>query len=155
MFFRIALLLLAVLSLNFSKTEKCRCRPASAEETTSLGQQNVIVKNEGVVQSLQGSVVVASQRPLEGVLVEVYDKPEGLLMDWKEREIRKPGQRRVAACVTGADGKFCFSKIPPGKYELRCSKSAEWNATSVYVVVDPKARHGTSSKMIVELQLSQ
>ena len=153
---RIASLLLAVLSLSFSKTEKCRCLPASPTDTTSWGQQNVIIKNDRVVQSLRGIVVGAvNQRPLGGVLVEVYDKPEGLLMDWKEREARKPNQRRVAACVTGADGEFCFSKMPPGKYELRCSKPVEWDSTSAYVIVAPKARYSTSSKIVVPLQVSQ
>jgi protocatechuate 3,4-dioxygenase beta subunit len=151
---RIALLLLAVLSLSFSKTEKCGCLPASPNDTTSWGQQNVIIKNDGVVQSLRGIVVGGNRRPLGGVLVEVYDKPEGLLMDWKEREARKPNQRRVVACVTAADGEFCFSKIPPGKYELRCSKPVEWDSTSAYVIVAPKTWRSTSSKIVVPLQMS-
>jgi hypothetical protein len=58
---------------------------------------------------------------LAGALVEVYDKPEGLLLCWKEREAIKSKQRKIAACVTGNDGEFCFDKIPADKYELRCS----------------------------------
>ena len=77
----ILILLLAVFSLSFSKTEKCGCLPASAKVTTAWGQQNIIIKNDGVVKSLRGKVVVGSEKPIEGVLVEVYDKPEGLLMD--------------------------------------------------------------------------
>jgi protocatechuate 3,4-dioxygenase beta subunit len=136
----LTLLLLAVFSLG-SEKKKCGCVPAAPEVTTRWGNQNVIIKNEGVVQSLRGKVVgSASHRAMEGVLVEVYDKPEGLLMDWKEREERKRDQRRVAACVTGANGEFCFTGIPPGKYELRCSKPIEWDPTSVYVVVGRRTR---------------
>ena len=153
---RIALLLTALLSLSFSRPEKCACLPASAKDTTSWGQQNVIIKNEGIVQSLRGTVVGAvNKTPLGGVLVEVYDKPEGLLMDWKERDARKVNQRRVAVCMTGGNGEFCFSKIPPGQYELRCSKAVGWDSTSVYVAVDPKARHRTRAKILVPLQVSQ
>jgi hypothetical protein len=89
------------------------------------------------------------------VLVEVYDKPEGLLLGWKEREARKNKQRKIAACLTSNDGEFCFDKIPSGKYELRCSKPAEWNCTSVYVIVDSKQRISSTSQILVPLHISQ
>jgi protocatechuate 3,4-dioxygenase beta subunit len=148
------LLLLAVFSSGFSEENKCGCVPAAPDVTTSWGNQNVIIKNEGVVQSLRGKVVgSASHKAMEGVLVEVYDKPEGLLMDWKERKERKRDQRRVAACVTKANGEFCFPGIPPGKYELRCSKPIEWDPTSVYVVVGRRKR--PNKNLEVPLHISQ
>lgn len=129
--------------------------PASPDQKTSWGQQNVIIKEDEIFKSLRGKVVAANEQPLAGVLIEVYDKPEGLLMDWKEREARKAQQQRIAACVTRADGEFCFPKIPAGKYELRCSKPIEWNSTSPYVIVAPEDPHSTSSKIIVPMHLSQ
>jgi hypothetical protein len=152
---RIIILILTVFSLSAFKGQKCGCLPPSPEQTTSRGQQNVIIKHGKVVQSLRGTVMGVYQRPIEGVLVEVYDKPEGLLMDWQEQKVRSANQRRLAACVTGADGAFCFSRIPPGKYELRCSKPIEWNVTSVYVSLAPQARHSTNSKIVVPLRFSQ
>lgn len=149
-----ALLVLFSLGLHPHK-RKCTCLPASAEQQTSWGQQNVIIKHDEIFKTLRGKVSVpASQQPLAGVLVEIYDKPEGLLMDWKEREARKAQQRRVAACVTGADGQFCFPKLPAGKYELRCSKPGEWDPTSAYVVIAPEDRHSKKSAIIVPMHLS-
>lgn len=135
--------------------EKCKCLPASKEQQTSWGQQNVIIRPDEKFKSLRGKVVVAADdQPLSGVLVEVYDKPEGLLLDWKEREARKVQQRRIAACVTGPGGQFCFSKLPPGQYELRCSKPGEWNSTSAYVTVVREDRNRTSSELVVPLHVS-
>ena len=142
------MLVLALFSLVFSKTYKCGCLPASPNDQTSWGQQNVIITNDKLVKSLRGKVLgLVSKKPLAGVLVEVLDNPEGLLLDWRARQARKSSQHRLAACVTGADGEFCFPKIPAGKYELRCSKPIEWNSTSVYVIVAPKDPHSTKSKM--------
>lgn len=149
--------LLVLFSLNiYPAKEKCRCLPASAEQQTSWGQQNVIIKHDEVFKSLRGKVsVAANEQPLAGVLVEVYDKPEGLLMDSQERDARKAQQRRIAACVTEADGQFCFPKVPAGKYELRCSKPGEWDPTSAYVVIAPEDPHSKKSTITVPMHLSQ
>jgi protocatechuate 3,4-dioxygenase beta subunit len=114
----------------------------------------VIIKQDDPVESLRGRLIVpANGRPLEGVLVEVFDKPEGLLLDWRQREALKAQQFRIAACITGPDGEFHFKNIPPGNYELRSSKPIEWNSTSIYVVVDPQNQN-RKSKIVVPLEPS-
>jgi protocatechuate 3,4-dioxygenase beta subunit len=139
-----------------SSKGSCNCSPASGSDQTSWGHRNVIIKKDQAVKSLRGKVIVAANgQPLEGVLVEVYDKPDGLLLDWKERESRKAQQKRIAACITGADGQFCFANIPPGKYELRSSKPVEWDPTSIYIVVAPRNRRSVRSPLTVELHASQ
>lgn len=153
-----SLVILFILSClgGFGQKEDCKCFLPSPGVKTSWGQENVIIKLDEPFKSLHGKITVSSDgKPLAGVLVEVYDKPEGLLLGWKEREARKSKQRKVAACVTGNDGEFCFDKIPAGKYELRCSKPAEWNCTSVYVVVAPHERKSLASQIIVPMQISQ
>jgi protocatechuate 3,4-dioxygenase beta subunit len=150
---RIAVLLLTAFSLSYSMPQKCKCQAASPDATTSWGQENLIIKNESAVNSLKGEIVGGYRdEPMDGVLVEVYDKPEALLMDAMERQARKPSQHRVAACVTGANGEFCFPGIPPGKYELRCSKPGGWNVTSLYIVVSSRTKRGNNSKLVVSLQ---
>jgi hypothetical protein len=149
-------LLVFLLLATYPQREKCKCLPPSPDQKTSWGQQNVVVKEDRILKSLRGKVVIATnQQPLAGVLVEVYDRPEGLLMDWKEREARKTQQHRIAACVTGVDGEFCFPKVPAGKYELRCSKPIDWNSTSVYLIVAPGDPHSTKEKVVVPMQVSQ
>lgn len=134
----------------------CNCDPAPPEAKTSWGHENVIIKKHEVFKSLRGKVVaLVNGQPLAGVLVEVYDQPEGLLKDWREREAIKAIQRRLAACVTGADGEFCFPEIPAGEYELRCSKPHGWDSTSAYVVVAPRRAHSTNHKVAVPMHTSQ
>lgn len=59
--------------------------------------------------------------------------------------------RRLAACVTSEDGKFCFRHLRPGKYELRTSSKPGVNVTHVYVVVDKKA--GQTKDLIARMSL--
>jgi hypothetical protein len=151
----VIIFILSCLGSLFQK-EACKCSQPPLEAKTSWGQENVIIKQDQPLKFLHGKIVVSSgETPLAGVLVEVYDKPEALLLSWKEREARKDKQRKIAACVTGEDGEFCFDKIPAGKYELRCSKPIEWNCTSVYVIVDPKQRDSLVSKIVVPMHISQ
>lgn len=150
--------ILFILSCLGSLLQKddCKCSPPAPGVKTSWGQENVIIKRDEPFKFLHGKITVSSDgKPLAGVLVEVYDKPEGLLLGWKERAVRKRKQRKIAACVTGNDGEFCFDKIPTGKYELRCSKPADWNCTSVYVVVAPHERRSLASQITVPMQISQ
>ncbi len=77
-------------------------------------------------------------RPLEHVLVEIFDHPEYLLSDRSLQPATQVTQKRLAACLTSA-GKFCFRDLRPGKYELRSSLDGGWNISPVYVVVGKKA----------------
>jgi len=90
-------------------------------------------------------------RPLEHALVEVFDHPEYLLDQSSSFKRDHPEQKRVAACRTGADGKFCLRNLPPGKYELRSSLSSGWDVTHVYVVLDKKAGQGKALHVRMEL----
>jgi len=142
--------------VGFFQKEECKCSQPPPGAKTSWGQENVIIKQDQPLKFLHGKIIVSSgEKPLAGALVEVYDKPEALLLGWKEREARKDEQRKIAACVTGEDGEFCFDKMPAGKYELRCSKPVEWNCTSIYVVVDPKQNNGMASQIVVPMHISQ
>jgi len=72
-------------------------------------------------------------RPLEHVLVEIFDHPEYLLSDRSLQPATQVTQKRLAACLTSA-GKFCFRDLRSGKYELRSSLDGGWNISPVYVV---------------------
>jgi len=98
----------------------------------------------GVVRDMNGELV-------SDVLVEVYDKPEYLLLQYPESEEKKEEQHQIAACVVGAGGKFCFRDLPPGNYELRVSKAGGWNHTHVYVVI--AAGKQKASKRNLEITL--
>ena len=152
--FKVTSLLMLLFLGSSAQTGDCGCNPDSADQITNWGKQNTIQKEAATFKSMSGKVV-AGGKPLEGVLVEIYDKPEGLLMGWKERERRKSKQHRIAACVTGPDGEFCFPQIAAGRYELRGSKKFDWDATSVYVVIDPGSSRSTKRKLVMRMEMSQ
>ena len=124
--------------LTFQPQGSCRCVPATDDDLTRWGgNESIIVKEEKVHRHLSGIVTLGGDNPISDALVEVYTHPEYLLLDYPERESKKKKQRRVAACVTEEDGKFCFGFIAPGKYEVRVSLESGINVTHIYVEVDP------------------
>lgn len=128
-----------------------QCAPASDSLRTQWGHQNVVLVNSKPVKTLRGTLLLGYGNPnvsKEGVLVEVFDHPE-LAMGGDQS---RAGQNRLMACLTGKDGTFAFD-IPPGKYELRCSKPVEWNCTSVIVEVADKK--GSSKPLSVRLELAE
>lgn len=133
----------------------CRCNPPEKDETTHwVGNQVIIFVEKNSYKILRGTVsVFANEKPLGGALVEVFTDPEYLLStDSYSRGT--PEQRRVAACRTRVDGKFCFLGLASGKYELRVSSDDSrtgWNTTQVYVVVDRKK--GKRKDLRVEMKL--
>jgi hypothetical protein len=98
---------------------------------------------------VRGIVEVLDKERVQGALAEILDKPEYLVgsKPWNER----PQQNRLRACVTSADGQFCFKDLPNGTYELRISRDQGWNVTHVYVVVD--RRTGSSKPIHVRMQI--
>ena len=112
---------------------------------------------EGVFKTIHGKLDIPLAEFNDDVLVEVFDQPDYLICEWLEKNPNNctttppDKQRRIAACVTRKDGTFCFSNLPPGKYELRLSKGAEWSPTHVLVKVDPQ--RGSSKPIEVRLNL--
>jgi len=130
----------------------CKCHRPDKEEATHWGGNQVVVfVEQKSYRNLQGTIEMYDGRPLEHALVEVFDHPEYLLDQSSSFKRDHPEQKRVAACRTGADGKFCLRNLPPGKYELRSSLSSGWDVTHVYVVLDKKAGQGKALHVRMEL----
>lgn len=157
----IAASMILVVSLIASMSaRKCDCRTAADNETTRLGgNELVLYKQPGVLRSIEGTVRMPTPDLQEDLLVEVFDKADYLLCDWQPHNPNRctttpsGAQRRLAACRTGKDGKFCFDDIPAGSYELRVSKDQGWNPTHVYLVVDPKDSKSTNKPIVVSLSV--
>jgi len=130
----------------------CECRrPDEGENTHWGGNQVVVFLEEKSYRKLEGTIDTYNRRPLEHALVEIFDHPEYLLDQSSSFKRDHPEQKKLAACQTGADGKFCFRGLPPGKYELRSSINSDWNVTHVYVVLDKKAGQGKALRVLMEL----
>ena len=128
----------------------CKCRhPEKGDSTRPGGNEFVVHIEKDLYRTLEGTVVaMGDRRPVEGALVEVFDHAEYLLGENPLAEHSE--QKRVAACRTSTDGKFCFRELPPGKYELRSSLGSGWNVTHIYVVV---AKKGQAKRIQVEMTL--
>ena len=124
-----------------SRHDDCSCRKPGKGETTHSGpNENIVSIDRDTYKSVTGSVHAPNGVEVDGALVEVFDKPEWML---GRRKSSPPKQRRIAACKTGDDGKFCFEDLPAGEYELVASKDGGWNPSHVYIKIrpdDPKAK---------------
>jgi hypothetical protein len=128
----------------------CKCRRAADDETTHFGgNEAVVFVEQASHRRLAGTVHAPDGTKLGNALVEVFDHPEYLLQDkpW----VNRPQQKRLAACRTAADGKFCFRNLPSGKYELRSSVDRGWDVTHIYVIVDRNAPRGGNLGVQMEL----
>lgn len=136
----------------------CTCKKPAAGEVTHWSNGQVTMKDDKVYKSLHGFVQYPNGSPAPNALVEIYDKPANVLRSWKGTRQKPIRQRRIAACKTRADGRFCFIGIPSGKYELRSSKSSEmccaWNPVRAYVILDPRQRNSTNAAIELGLNLS-
>jgi hypothetical protein len=147
-----------------SSGKGCKCASATGETTRWGGNEIIVVKPGGTYGFISGKVrMMIAEEPMEDALVEVFDKPDYLLCDWTP-EAGNPNkcstdppadQRRIAACVTGKDGKFCFDNIPSGKYELRVSKATDWDVSRCVIVVRPESRFSKRGGIIVDMHLGQ
>jgi hypothetical protein len=130
----------------------CKCGTPDKGETTRWGgNQMIVVKEESSFRKLEGRVQMSDDRTLENALVEVFDHPGYLLDTSDSRSEGPPEQKRLAACRTGKDGKFCFRNLPAGKYELRSSLGSGWNVTHVYVVLDKHSKRDEKLNVLMLL----
>ena len=129
-----------------------RCKCATSHESTREGaNENIVLVEREKHHRLEGIVRTVNGETLPGVLVEVFNKPEYLLLSYPESEEKKKGQKRLMGCVVGADGKFCFPDLPPGKYELRFSMAGGWNQTHVYVIIAPRSQKASKDGLDVSM----
>lgn len=123
------------------------CGPAKGVHTY-WGHMNLVLEYEEQVRSIHGvAVAIGTQNePVDGVLVELFDHAE-IALETHGSQIRT-GQKRLAVCATGKDGRFSFDP-QPGKYELRLSKK-DWNTKSLIVTVSRKVQNGERIEVFME-----
>jgi hypothetical protein len=113
-----------------------------------------LVENGGRVRKIQGQIlfpnyITNSMKPADNVIVEVYKYVSGV------DAFRIPDQQpRIASCLTGPDGRFCFVGMPAGKYVVRLGirhpNSEGWNGTHVIVDLEPKRRGKSGLRVVMQ-----
>jgi hypothetical protein len=94
---------------------------------------------KSAIRKVSGRVIgYGSVNP--GVHIRVFDRPEVWSDDALSFAQKRQKQREIASTVTNSTGKFQFSHIPKGAYEVEFSTGdggGGWNVLSLFVVVDP------------------
>ncbi|MFN7944596.1 MAG: carboxypeptidase-like regulatory domain-containing protein [Blastocatellia bacterium] len=153
----IAATLILLLSGFVTNKQDCKCSPPKPNETTYQGgNELVIYKEDEVLRVVRGVVLQPDLNPMENALVELFSPPSHKLYDYYHPVRGKIKEsKRVAACKTGADGIFCFGRIPRGQYELRVSKDefSAWNPTHVFIQVNPRSQRAVNKTVEVIMKL--
>ena len=127
------------------KSQQCNCRAPEPGAITRKGYfEELTLERKRPYKKLRG-VVYLAERPAEDVLIELF--PDARNVSRKRSRLR--------ACITGPDGRFCFSGVPKGKYEVRASKEGGFEITHYYVVIDPRSRKSATQEMSVPLELGK
>jgi hypothetical protein len=141
---------LAMLSAVCVSAVYGQCTAAPESRKTYWGHENAVTIHSQPLKRLHGTVTLGyatPQLPKDGVLVEVFDRPDLA----QGGDPNRTGQKRLFACITSKDGKFSFD-LPPGKYELRSSRPTEWNSASDIVTI---SHGGSSVSLRVRLRLAE
>ena len=145
--------LILLFSVGSPSAQGCKCSPGSRETTRSGANEHIVVSEKRKHIRIAGIVWDVNGEIISDVLVEVFDKPDHLLLPYPQNIDQQQPQRRIAACVVGSNGQFCFANIPPGKYEVRFSKNGGWNHTSLVVSVAPRSRNATKRNLEITMQV--
>jgi hypothetical protein len=125
----------------------CKCGGLPEGETTHWGgNMGVELEQKSTLKMVQGRVENGG-KALRGALVEVF-MSDGQISSGSDE---KSGRKRLGACKTAEDGKFCFKKLPSGKYEIRSSIDSGWDVTHVVVTVDTE--NGNNERIHLPMQL--
>lgn len=143
----IQVLLFALLWMWPGQTSECHCREAALNEVPQ-GANEYIELPDAYQRMIYGVVDLTLLDSVEGAVVEVYLLPKDFPQS-KHHAI--PGTfKRITARTTAADGRFCFPKLPPGRYFLvaGCKKaSLGMNTVHMVVTVSPKAKTNKSLRL--------
>jgi hypothetical protein len=148
------LVLLLLTSANAAALDDCKCVPAAQNETTHYGgNHEIVIHKIKSYPSMRGVVLDHNGSEMSNILVEVFDHPEWLLLTYPRNKEAQQKQRRIAACKTGENGRFCFAGLPSGKYELRCSFQSGWDVTHVYVRISPNHQKDSNRELQVQMYI--
>jgi len=149
---RVFIVIVLLILVGDSTASDCRCRVAQ-DQRPVLG--NVpLVATGGNVRAIRGRLFYPNGEPVKGAIVEVFVNSLET-DDWEHADYEKVTARpRKIACLTSADGSFCFSGLRSGRYLLRAGLvgvDQGFSAMRMFVRVTPK---GSTKPLRMELAQS-
>jgi 5-hydroxyisourate hydrolase-like protein (transthyretin family) len=134
------------LSWTASAQSVCGGRVAPPNKTTRPGANELIsIIERKPRKSVFGIVNDSNGQPLEDVLVEVFSPP--IKKDSNEQK------KRIIACTTDSRGRFCFTKLRAGRYEVVYSMDGGWKQTSLSVRLAPNSSRSVNQRIEISLQV--
>src|SRR5436190_24116492 len=113
---RVSLCSLMLCIIGFVQVLEAQCKKPKDNEVPHGANENILLADQ-VVERIHGRVFFPNLEPMEDIILEVY-RYNGE-SSYQEISQVMQEQKRIAACLTGADGKFSFARLKPGKYLLR------------------------------------
>jgi len=112
------------------------------------------VRCRGEYKQIKGAVMDGLKHPIEGILVEVFTRPE--LQTWEQLSLRTSKEReklqkRKGFAFTDAEGKFDIVGVPSGTYELRFSKPGYATKSLLFFQYNPRLE-SNSEPLVVYLR---
>src|SRR5215813_4707700 len=147
----IAVCVVALCVFSVTDTAEGRCKNAKDGDVPH-GANMLIQLTDQTVSSIRGEVSWPTGEPAKDIVVEIFIYTGG---DSSEDMNKALAQKRVAACITGEDGKFAFPQLKRGKYLLRAGtrESAGIDETEVVLVVDPHSTKHKNDRLRIPLEL--
>jgi hypothetical protein len=141
----VAVLLLSTFVSYPASLGQCKCHlPEPGAKTRTGYFEERTIQARARYRKLAGIVLLFDQ-PAENVLVELFPVSKQFSAQ----------RTRVAACVTASDGRYCFSRVLKGKYELRASKDGGFEITHVFVSVDPADPRSSNAELTVPIEIGK
>jgi hypothetical protein len=131
--------------LGLFQLAEAQCTQPKGEDSPHGGKEFVLVEGR-VVGRIYGRTLFPDAKAKGGwrrakdVVVEIYSYGGDGTREDVRRVVRE--QKRVAACLTGGDGKFSFPDLKPGMYLFRAGTRAasRYDEIRVILLLDPRQR---------------
>ncbi len=123
---------------TFLQLAEAQCKKPKVDDTPH-GANEFILLNERAVGRIHGRVILpnymikAGRVRAKDIVVELYSYGGGDSYKDVSRVLRE--QERVAACMTGVDGRFSFTGLKQGQYLLRAGTRERDQYNEVYVIL--------------------
>lgn len=139
-------ILLGIASVQVS----ARCRKARQDEVPHGANEFVQMETQ-TVPSIRGRVSFPDGDAADDVVVEIFRYQSN---DSYQNVGKALKQKRMAACVTRADGEFSFKGLEAGTYLLRAGTNYFHGMNEAHIVLIVKPHTKGNSKNGLELVLS-
>jgi len=137
-----------ILTIGFLQLAGAQCKKPSDKDTPH-GANEFILIDEGVVGRVHGTVEAHGDYAKD-IVVELYSYSGSDSYQDVSKVLRL--QKRVAACLTGDDGRFSFARLKPGRYLLRAGTREQDQYNEIYAILRLDPRRGEARGLEIVLR---